>query len=73
MSPDPVELFGFTAASHSSDEPPITAVLATTERLDLLIIGGDVDLDPAGTPGHGVAPLRVDRPSRRAGIDRFRT
>jgi deoxyribonuclease V len=33
--------------------PPITAVLAATERLDLLIIDGYVDLDPAGTPGLG--------------------
>jgi deoxyribonuclease V len=33
--------------------PPITAVLETTERLDLLIIDGYVDLDPAGTPGLG--------------------
>jgi deoxyribonuclease V len=33
--------------------PPITAVLATTERLDLLVIDGYVDLDPAGTPGLG--------------------
>lgn len=33
--------------------PPITAVLATTERMHLLIIDGYVDLDPAGTPGLG--------------------
>ena len=33
--------------------PPITAVLATTERLDLLVIDGYVDLDPEGTPGLG--------------------
>jgi len=36
--------------------PPSPAVLATTERLDLPVINGYVDLDPAGTPG------RVDRP-----------
>jgi deoxyribonuclease V len=33
--------------------PPIAAVLATTERLDLLVIDGYVDLDPTGTPGLG--------------------
>jgi deoxyribonuclease V len=33
--------------------PPITAVLATTEPLDLLVIDGYVNLDPAGTPGLG--------------------
>ena len=39
--------------------PPITAVLAATERLDLLIIDGYVDLDPAGTLGLG-AHLHAD-------------
>ena len=39
--------------------PPITAVLSTTERLDLLLIDGYADLDPAGTPGLG-ARLHVD-------------
>jgi deoxyribonuclease V len=33
--------------------PPIAAVLAATRRLDLLVIDGYVDLDPAGTPGLG--------------------
>jgi deoxyribonuclease V len=33
--------------------PPITAVLADTARLDLLIIDGYVDLDPGGRPGLG--------------------
>jgi deoxyribonuclease V len=33
--------------------PPITAVLATTGSLDLLIIDGYVDLDPQGRPGLG--------------------
>jgi deoxyribonuclease V len=33
--------------------PPITAVLATTGSLDLLVIDGYVDLDPEGSPGLG--------------------
>jgi deoxyribonuclease V len=33
--------------------PAITAVLAAVARLDLLVIDGYVDLDPAGRPGLG--------------------
>ncbi len=33
--------------------PAITAVLATTSSLDLLVIDGYVDLDPRGSPGLG--------------------
>jgi deoxyribonuclease V len=41
--------------------PPITAVLATTERLHLLVIDGYVDLDPAGTPGLAPTSTRAYR------------
>jgi deoxyribonuclease V len=33
--------------------PAITAVLSATDRLDLVLIDGYVDLDPAGQPGLG--------------------
>jgi deoxyribonuclease V len=38
---------------YTRELPPIRAVLAMTDALDLLVVDGYVDLDPAGRPGLG--------------------
>jgi deoxyribonuclease V len=50
---DRVRRVGQPGNFFARELPPITAVLADTDRLDLLIIDGYVDLDPGGRPGLG--------------------
>lgn len=38
---------------YERELPPIRAVLAAHDRLDLLVVDGYVDLDPSGRPGLG--------------------
>jgi hypothetical protein len=49
--------------------PPLRAVLAGSGALDMVIIDGYVDLDPAGRPGLGAPCMTSSGPGHRRGQD----